>query len=86
MEQAELAQIIEQARLDRSITLNLSKCNLKVLPESIGILSDLKDLYLEGNGLTSLPDNICKLEKLQYLYLSCNQLNNLPQNIGSLSR
>jgi leucine-rich repeat protein SHOC2 len=85
MKQIELEQIIEKARLKRSITLNLSNRNLKILPESIGILSDLKDLYLEGNQLTSLPDSICKLQNLQYLYLSRNYLNNLPQNIISLS-
>jgi Leucine-rich repeat (LRR) protein len=58
MEQAELEQIIEKARLDRSTTLSLSHNQLTKLLDSIGTLSNLTCPKLRDNQLTILPDNI----------------------------
>jgi Leucine-rich repeat (LRR) protein len=74
MEQAELTQIIEQARRDRVTELDLQNCGLTMLPDSIGNLTDLTSLNLYGNSLTSLPESIGKLSKLVELILGTNQL------------
>jgi leucine-rich repeat protein SHOC2 len=84
MEQVELEQIIERARVDRSTVLNLRSNQLMSLPESIGNLPDLAELYLHNNQLRSLPDSIGDLSNLTWLSLGRNQLTSLPEIVGSL--
>ncbi|KAB2603582.1 TMV resistance protein N-like [Pyrus ussuriensis x Pyrus communis] len=71
-------------------------CSLKVLdlrdlnlcegavPEDIGYLSSLEELYLSGNNFVTLPESIRRLSKLSVLYLenckSLRQLSVLPIN------
>lgn len=81
MEQAELEQIIEKARLDRFLTL--SCCKLTSLPESIGNLTNLTELRLRANQLTSLPESIGNLTNLTYLDLDNNQLISLIERYKS---
>jgi leucine-rich repeat protein SHOC2 len=85
MEQAELAQVIEAARRDRSTKLDLQDCELTMLPESIGNLSDLTSLNLHGNKLTILPESMEKLSNLVELSLGTNQLTSLPKSICKLT-
>ncbi|GJR15877.1 NB-ARC domains-containing protein [Tanacetum coccineum] len=60
--------------------LNLSYCNLLVVPESIGGLSFLKKLHLEGNNFTSLPGSLSQLSNLERLYVEgCKKLELLPK-------
>jgi leucine-rich repeat protein SHOC2 len=84
MEQAELEQIIEKARIDRATTLSLSCNQLKKLPDSIGTLSNLTCLKLRDNQLTILPDSIGDLVKLRELDLSENRLDSIPSSINNL--
>ncbi|WP_310484847.1 leucine-rich repeat domain-containing protein [Chamaesiphon sp. VAR_48_metabat_403] len=85
MEQAELAQIIEAARRDRSTKLDLQSCELTMLPKNIGNLANLTSLNLYGNKLTILPESIGNLSNLVELSLGTNQLNSLPKNICKLT-
>ncbi len=85
MKQAELAQVIEQARLDRSPKLSLNDNQITTLPQSIDSLIDLTYLNLRNNYLTSLTKNISNLSSLDCLFLDNNRLNILPENIGNLS-
>ena len=85
MKQAELEQIIEQARLDRVSELDLRKRQISILPESIGNLSSLNKLYLRHNHLISLPESIGNLTNLAHLDLDCNHLSELPQSIDNLT-
>ena len=84
MEQAKLNKIIEQARLDRSTSLDLRDRRIASLPESIGNLVNLIYLYLEGNQLTNLPESIGNLVDLSHLGLGINHLTSLPESIGNL--
>jgi leucine-rich repeat protein SHOC2 len=86
MEQAELEQIIEKARIDRSTELCLSYGQLASLPNSISTLSDLSVLDLSYNQLTSLPKSISHLSGLTTLYLHSNQLNSLHNSFSHLSK
>jgi leucine-rich repeat protein SHOC2 len=56
-----------------------------VLPDNSSDMSNLIELHLNHNDLTSLPDNIGNISNLQNLYLHHNQLINLPEDIGNLS-
>jgi leucine-rich repeat protein SHOC2 len=85
MEQAELEQIIEKARLDRSTVLNLQGHRIIDLPEGIGNIPSLETLDIRNNQLSSLPESIGNLSNLTYLWGNDNLLNSLPDSISSLS-
>ena len=54
--------------------LNLYSNQLSSLPESIGRLVNLQELFLSNNKLSSLPESIGRLASLLRLYLDNNQL------------
>jgi len=65
--------------------LNLSECNVKVLPEIIFNFENLKTLNLDKNYLDSISTDIKKFVKLKNLDLSNNEnLTTLPVTIGDL--
>jgi len=65
--------------------LSFSECQLKSLPKSIVLLTNLQVLYLYKNQLRALPREIGQLINLQWLYGSNNQLIELPSEIGQLT-
>ncbi|GJS97570.1 NB-ARC domains-containing protein [Tanacetum coccineum] len=65
--------------------LNLSYCNLLEVSESIGGLSCLVELHLEGNNFTSLPGSLSQLSSLKWLNVDgCKKLEVLPELPPSL--
>ena len=58
---------------------------LTQLPEDIGLLSNLKQLYLEWNNLVSLPPSFSQLSNLENLAISNNWLTELPNDFGNLT-
>jgi len=66
------------------IELNLMKCDLGKLPESIGNLQYLQKLKLNNNVLSSLPESFGNLKSLQVLYLRDNNLISLPKSFKNL--
>jgi Leucine-rich repeat (LRR) protein len=66
------------------VTLGLASCDLPRVPEDLGNLSSLKDLFMKFNNLTFLPESIGKLEKLTRLSFMQNQLTILPEAFGDL--
>jgi Leucine-rich repeat (LRR) protein len=62
--------------------VNVSFNKLTVLPDSIGSLESLRELYANGNLLTRVPDTLAGCTKLQKVELQDNQLQGLPENIG----
>ncbi|GJZ99003.1 NB-ARC domains-containing protein [Tanacetum coccineum] len=69
--------------------LNLSYCHLEQVPESIGGLSCLEDLYLSRNNFTSLPGSLSQLSHLQRLdvdgYKKLEVLPKLPPNLDYMN-
>ncbi|KAI3745662.1 hypothetical protein L6452_08065 [Arctium lappa] len=61
--------------------LNFSFCNILEVPDSIGGLSCLQSLYLDGNNFTSFPAGcLSRLSDLESLSLSdCKKLEVLPE-------
>ena len=58
---------------------------LSQLPQSIGDLDGLIQLYIDDNELTSLPNEIGNLSNLVYLVANFNNITALPESIGNLS-
>jgi internalin A len=79
-----ISDLIEYARLKRSVLLDLAWKSLKIVPESLCYLTWLKDLRLSGNLLTELPESIRQLNKLTHLDLSRNQFTVAPKNVEHL--
>ncbi|XP_065920600.1 uncharacterized protein [Dysidea avara] len=65
-------------------SLNLSNNCLKSLPDELGNLSNLVELFLQYNHLQYLPDSLCKITTLEELDVKNNKLTLLPVNIGQL--
>ncbi|KAK1407685.1 hypothetical protein QVD17_39307 [Tagetes erecta] len=60
--------------------VDLSYCNLSVVPDGIGLLCHLITLDLSGNEFVSLPASIGLLSKLRVLFLNdCKKLRFLPK-------
>ena len=75
---------IEEALKSGATELNLSNMKLAELPESIGQLTQLKSLALDGNQIEELPDSIANLKNLTSLWLGeksigGNPLGQLPE-------
>ncbi|KAL6272975.1 hypothetical protein ACE6H2_023667 [Prunus campanulata] len=61
--------------------LNLSGCsNLNELPENLGSLKCLQELYASGTAISQVPESISQLSQLGELVLDgCSKLQSLPQ-------
>jgi hypothetical protein len=64
--------------------INLSNNEITSLPDSIGKLKKIDQLYLSHNELVVLPETIGDLTALKYLYIDRNSLTSLPESIGKL--
>eukprot|EP01121_Diplochlamys_sp_Union-15-3_P021092 TRINITY_DN8434_c0_g1_i1.p1 TRINITY_DN8434_c0_g1~~TRINITY_DN8434_c0_g1_i1.p1 ORF type:complete len:569 (+),score=105.44 TRINITY_DN8434_c0_g1_i1:162-1709(+) len=56
------------------------------VPGVVGLLINLKILYLNGNQIAQLPDEIGNLGKLEKLDLANNALKSIPPRIGLLTK
>uniref|UniRef100_A0A1X7VWK9 Disease resistance R13L4/SHOC-2-like LRR domain-containing protein n=1 Tax=Amphimedon queenslandica TaxID=400682 RepID=A0A1X7VWK9_AMPQE len=80
-----LVGILQLLLLYTQASLNLSNNRLSFVPEDIGSLSGLEELFLQYNHLAMIPSSICHLSFLRELDLKNNNLTSLPNEIGSLS-
>lgn len=66
--------------LESLVFLDLSFCNILVVPDSIGDLKGLERLNLQGNRFSTLPSTFKRLSNLAYLNLShCHELKRFPE-------
>ena len=73
-------------RNQQVIALEFYSYNMLWIPESIGKLYTLEELYIDGVKMTSLPSSIITLSKLETLKISgCSNFANFPDDIGYLS-
>jgi internalin A len=77
---------IGNARQSKAEVLDLGELGLGDLPESLGRLTQLQTLSLNGNQLTALPEWLGQLTQLQGLSLHDNQLTSLPESLGKLTQ
>ncbi|KAK9912975.1 hypothetical protein M0R45_036804 [Rubus argutus] len=65
--------------------LDLSRYDVRELPDSIGNMKHLRHLDLSHSSIEKLPDALCTLYNLQTLLLfGCEDLVELPTNLGRL--
>jgi Leucine-rich repeat (LRR) protein len=77
-------KLVEEARVEGSVKLDLSRMRLTQLPLEIEQLRRLQSLNLWGNHLTTLPWEIGRLRSLQILELGGNSFSTLPSCIAQL--
>ena len=65
--------------------LGLPYNQIKVIPDSIGNLINLKSLYLPYNQIEVIPESIGNLTNLKNLYLPYNKIEVIPESIGNLT-
>lgn len=68
------------------VELNLSRNNLTIIPNEIGHLTNLKELYLDSNSIERLPQSFENCTCLQILDISYNRLRFIPVEILELKR
>jgi internalin A len=83
---AEAERRIQAALESGNTILDLSGLELSSLPESLGQLTQLQELYAFSNQLSSLPESLGQLTQLQELYAFSNQLSSLPESLGQLTQ
>ncbi|MBA7587555.1 hypothetical protein ES708_29586 [subsurface metagenome] len=69
----------------RIVGLGLYNKDLKSIPESIGALFSLKELYLDSNQLSTLPEDFKELKSLTILNLGHNKFKSVPESIMDLT-
>ncbi len=62
----------------------LNRCGLKIIPESIENLKNLKEIYMTENMIREIPESLGSLVNLQILNLSNNKLKIIPESFGNL--
>ena len=66
--------------------LDLRDCNLQKIPNDIGNLSSITELYLSENHFCCLPESMVQLSKLKYIDLNnCTRLRSLSQLPSTIS-
>jgi internalin A len=81
----EAVRRIERARAEKATELDLSGLDLETVPERLGEMTSLRELYLYNNQLTSVPERLGELTALQRLRLDNNQLTSVPERLGELT-
>ena len=88
---ADISSRIEKNGLDNNLFkltnlnfLEITKTCLQTIPDEIAQLSNLTNLVMCLNKITSVSPNIGRLQKLKLLNLSRNELETLPDEIGQL--
>ncbi len=70
---------------DQHITgLVFDRCELKIIPESIGNLNHLEFLNFYSNKIEKLPESIGTLENLRVLKIGYNLFKKIPENFKNL--
>ncbi|KAI9366853.1 hypothetical protein DFJ73DRAFT_955718, partial [Zopfochytrium polystomum] len=75
---AVIRQLLEEARQQGSVNLNLSKRDLRVVPTEVAHLDHLETLALPSNSITTLPGFMTDLTRLRYLNLKANSIRDFP--------
>lgn len=61
--------------------LNISQNSLEALPEDIGKLRNLEQLYLSSNSLIHIDPVVCRIPSLKVLSIEGNEINAIPRKL-----
>lgn len=70
--------------LSRLRYLSASSNTITCLPDEIGLLPSLTQLWINDCCLTHLPESLCDLHYLEKLSVKSNNIHTLPSNLGKL--
>lgn len=59
---------------------------MKVIPKNINKMKQIKELYLNSNGIKVLPEELFELTELNTLDLGVNSIKEIPDGIKKLSK
>eukprot|EP00002_Diphylleia_rotans_P011505 TRINITY_DN2272_c0_g3_i2.p1 TRINITY_DN2272_c0_g3~~TRINITY_DN2272_c0_g3_i2.p1 ORF type:complete len:811 (+),score=178.63 TRINITY_DN2272_c0_g3_i2:55-2487(+) len=59
----------DEESLRKATGLGLADKNLTAVPECIGLLTELRELYLQDNPISELPECITNLRRLEYMQI-----------------
>lgn len=65
--------------------MNLGNNQLETIPEQVGLLANLRELFIHNNQICRLPAQIGNLDKLVVLDVTDNRLEWLPSEVLRLS-
>jgi len=83
---AKALALIEEARRNSALELDLINLKLTEVPDEVSQLTQLQTLRLSGNALTKLPEWISGLSELKELMLGNNMFSELPEVICELTQ
>src|SRR3989338_5941548 len=69
-------------RLTHIQKLNISSCNINILPKELFDLKQLKTINCSYNDITVIPTEIGNLKDLQKFYCTDNKISAIPTEIG----
>ena len=69
-----LQHSLRKSAKGKNDVLDLSESNLSNLPEEIGLLEELRTLYLGSNFIAVIPRSIGRLKNLVFISLSNNRI------------
>lgn len=82
---AEIEELIEKIKIDGSNSFHFIGKQLKILPDSLGDLLNLKELFVTFNQLTAIPESLGNLVNLVLMALYNNQLTKIPESLTRLT-
>ena len=82
-----IPMLVFELDLENITTLCFEGNSIESIPEQIGNMSYVEELYLRRNAIKALPSRIGEMEALDSLYLEDNELTaeGIPATIGELS-
>ena len=78
--------VFQSSIANNLIELNLSRNQLRIIPNEISTLVNLKELYLDSNRIENLPQSLGDCDSLQILDISYNLLRSIPIEIVKLKK
>ncbi|KAI9104697.1 hypothetical protein DFS34DRAFT_565017, partial [Phlyctochytrium arcticum] len=67
--------------MPKLLVLNMAYNRIAEIPNDIGNLTELRELYLNNNSIANVGEGIARLGKLEVLDLSWNGIESLPYEI-----
>lgn len=80
----DMEEIDPELQYSAIVSLSITNTRLKNIPEELGNMHGLTDIYLEGNQLESFPTAFTKCEKIEYFTLMDEpKVTHVPEAIGN---